>query len=480
MRSLIITVILLFGLVVTPKDAFTDEDPFEFADIHLAPVFNAGVLGVFGGYVGGSGDWLNDGQGVMDWSIGNTTPFSLARTDDMVFSTNIANWLLPADWQERMRITKAGNVGIGTTNPVELLEVSGEGGTEAGIDNVRIRVKTTALSQHAPGIEFDNFENGGGTMESRIVARDDTAFSFEYGSAADDVIANLVTITQSGDVGIGTTTTPGAKLDVEVGSGGAATIGSPNNVATGNYAIAMGDGATASGWYSLASGQNTVASGTYSVALGHSAQATGWSSFATGLNALAQNSNDIAMGNNVAATGVASVAIGSNTTASGENSMSFGKYSAVSGNNAIVLGIGNLGGTLNNNTDYSLAVGFNSNIPTFFVGPGSGIGTTGDVGIGTTTPLGKLDVNGTIYQRGIEIHADYVFESDYDLETIREHADFMWKEKHLKAIPKAKVDENGMEIVEVGAHRKGIVEELEKAHIYIARLNDENEALEAR
>ena len=30
--------------------------------------------------------------------------------------------------------------------------------------------------------------------------------------------------------------------------------------------------------------------------------------------------------------------------------------------------------------------------------------------------------------------------------------------------------ENGDEIVEVGAHRKGIVEELEKAHIYISQL----------
>lgn len=43
----------------------------------------------------------------------------------------------------------------------------------------------------------------------------------------------------------------------------------------------------------------------------------------------------------------------------------------------------------------------------------------------------------------------------------------MWKNKHLKAIPKAKVDEEGREIVEVGAHRKGIMEEREKAHIYI-------------
>jgi len=108
------------------------------------------------------------------------------------------------------------------------------------------------------------------------------------------------------------------------------------------------------------------------------------------------------------------------------------------------------------------------------------IADNGNVGIGTKTPEGKLDVNGTIYQRGKRLHADYVYEPDYQLETLEEHADFMWNNKHLKAIPKARIDENGWEIVEVGAHRKGIVEELEKAHIYIEQLNQRLKAMEEK
>lgn len=92
---------------------------------------------------------------------------------------------------------------------------------------------------------------------------------------------------------------------------------------------------------------------------------------------------------------------------------------------------------------------------------------------------GKLDVNGSIVQRGVSLHADYVFEADYELESISEHADFMWNNKHLPALPKAAVDEKGWEIVEVGSHRRGIVEELEKAHIYIEQLEKRLQKLEA-
>ena len=103
-----------------------------------------------------------------------------------------------------------------------------------------------------------------------------------------------------------------------------------------------------------------------------------------------------------------------------------------------------------------------------------------NIGIGTTGPGGTLDVNGTIYQRSSVLHADYVFEPGYELESIEEHSEYMWQEKHLKSVPRAQKDESGQEMLEIGAHRRGILEELEKAHVYIQQLNERVKVLEAR
>jgi len=104
----------------------------------------------------------------------------------------------------------------------------------------------------------------------------------------------------------------------------------------------------------------------------------------------------------------------------------------------------------------------------------------GRVGIGTSSPAGTLDVNGSIYQRGGVRHADYVFEDDYQLESIEEHSASMWREKHLPAVGAGKRDEQGREYVELGDQQRGILEELEKAHIYIEQLHNQNKSLEAQ
>ena len=84
----------------------------------------------------------------------------------------------------------------------------------------------------------------------------------------------------------------------------------------------------------------------------------------------------------------------------------------------------------------------------------------------------RVDINGQIFQRGTLIHPDYVFDKNYQVEPIEEHAEFMWREKHLSAVPKAHKDEDGQYVVEYGSLIHGLLEELEKAHVYIERLNE--------
>jgi hypothetical protein len=90
----------------------------------------------------------------------------------------------------------------------------------------------------------------------------------------------------------------------------------------------------------------------------------------------------------------------------------------------------------------------------------------------TGTPVFRIANNGEIFHRGTLIHADYVFAPDYQLESIEEHADFMRTEQHLRGVPKGEKDERGNDIVEYGSLFRGLLEELEKAHIYIADIHD--------
>lgn len=96
-----------------------------------------------------------------------------------------------------------------------------------------------------------------------------------------------------------------------------------------------------------------------------------------------------------------------------------------------------------------------------------------DEDIITGTPVFTIQNNGRILHRGAEIHADYVFEPEYQLESIEEHSAYMTKEGHLRAIPRPEKDEkSGQDIIEYTSFMRGLLEELEKAHVYIARLSD--------
>ncbi len=110
-----------------------------------------------------------------------------------------------------------------------------------------------------------------------------------------------------------------------------------------------------------------------------------------------------------------------------------------------------------------------------------------NVGIGTSAPDHRLHVHGgdiavtsgSFIDDGTLLNVpDYVFEPEYQLESIEEHAEYMWREKHLPAVASAReIEENKR--YNMAQRREQLLEELEKAHIYIVQLHAQMKDLQA-
>jgi hypothetical protein len=68
---------------------------------------------------------------------------------------------------------------------------------------------------------------------------------------------------------------------------------------------------------------------------------------------------------------------------------------------------------------------------------------------------------------------DYVFHNTYNLESIEEHGNFMFNNKHLPSVKSARYIKNTDDL-----KKEDILEELEKAHIYIYKMNERLKILE--
>jgi hypothetical protein len=122
---------------------------------------------------------------------------------------------------------------------------------------------------------------------------------------------------------------------------------------------------------SVAMGTDNLASGTHSFALGESNESTGLRSFAFGTVNINSGELAISLGHSNTVSGTNSTAIGFRNVITSNNSYVLGRALLSSANENIVIGRGiDDVNQLENNQPLSLMIGFDSDVSTFFVGPG--------------------------------------------------------------------------------------------------------------
>lgn len=206
-------------------------------------------------------------------------------------------------------------------------------------------------------------------------------------------------------------------------------------------------------------------------------------SFASGYSHnLGANCNSAhALGESNHVNGLTAFSIGRFSKSMANHSMSLGYWVTSNSEYSITIGHGiwssNYSNNLTNNIENSLMVGFNSNIPTFFVGSASGLNTIGTVGIGTTDTKGHtLGVKGSIIAERIVVDyyadwPDYVFNKNYQLMKIENVEKYIKDNSHLPGVPSSKkVSEEGYDLTEMDAI---LLKKIEELTLYIIELQKE-------
>ncbi|WP_339606405.1 hypothetical protein [uncultured Roseivirga sp.] len=104
----------------------------------------------------------------------------------------------------------------------------------------------------------------------------------------------------------------------------------------------------------------------------------------------------------------------------------------------------------------------------------------GNIGIGTTSPTEKLEVNGTIRSKKVKVETtgwpDFVFASNFKLRTLNELEAYIKANQHLPEVPSAKdVEENGLDLGKMDAT---LLQKVEELTLYLIEMNKKVEKLE--
>lgn len=170
-----------------------------------------------------------------------------------------------------------------------------------------------------------------------------------------------------------------------------------NSVASGDWAFATGAGSMATGLEAVAMGENAIAAGNQSIAVGNDPQALGQASVSMGNKTITTGLGAVSLGSRTEANNSHAIALGREVIAGGRDSFAFGQHVDATGTSSFVIGVGvDTGNRITNAINDSLMIGFNSTVPTVFVGSSAGAGTTGNVGIGNSDPQRKVHITGAM------------------------------------------------------------------------------------
>jgi hypothetical protein len=392
-----------------------------------------------------------------------------------------ANGFVIAPWSgstKGLRIDGAtGNVGIGIASPGYKLQAN------------------DIISSQKSGRAGYNLYNGGGVSEWFLGQESNTSNNFKIQSLVSGVYTNVVDVTSTGNVGIGTgTASILSKLQVTNGSilfdgttGTTPTSGAGTRMMWIPAKAAFRAGAVSGtqwddasvGTYSNSIGFNTIASGYASFACGYGTTASGNSaSFVCGNANIASGSGAFATGSSTISSGNVSSTFGSLTTASGTYSAAFGSNTNAQSSNSFVIGKYNINPGTYNPTAWVTTE------PLFVIGNGTSATATnnavtvlknGNMLINQATQVNaiyKLDVNGSVRANEVVVNttgADFVFENDYKLTPLKSLEENIKQNKHLPGIASAAdMQENGVGLAELN---KNLLQKVEELTLYLIEQN---------
>ena len=199
----------------TPLIAFTDgDDAMTIADgggvTFAAGLTSTAAANTLGATSFSEADLTNVGTIYADQYLGDAdadTGIVLPGSNVMTLHTNNA---------ERMRITSAGNVGIGEDTPADILHLDASGGT------ARLRIGSGNDAYYtSKGYLGDTWYFGSGetgdvvtsTISGGGFTSSNAGGAFVWKTEDDSTLSEKMRLTSNGFVGIGTTS-PGAKLEV--------------------------------------------------------------------------------------------------------------------------------------------------------------------------------------------------------------------------------------------------------------------------